>query len=103
VFKTTNGGGSWKQVNTGLNPGGKKAVFALAIDPSNTRIIYAGTGGLFLSERAGVFRSTNGGESWCPMNNGLTNFDIVDLAIDSAGSTLHAATAGGGEFDFQFA
>ena len=40
VFKSTNGGGSWTAINTGLtNPN----VLALAIDPSAPATLYAGT------------------------------------------------------------
>ncbi len=66
VFKSTNGGGSWTAINSGLtNP----YVLALAFDPSATTTIYAGTNG-------GVFKSTNGGESWTAINTGLTNISV---------------------------
>jgi hypothetical protein len=52
VFKSTNGGMSWKPVNTGLT---STRIGSLAIDPMNTQILYTG------SEDAGVFKTTNGG------------------------------------------
>ena len=52
VFQGTNGGGSWRAVNTGL---AATDVSALAIDPRNPATVYAGT------DEYGVFKSTNGG------------------------------------------
>ena len=42
MFKTTDGGGSWAPMNSGL-PAGDVELFALAIDPTSPRTIYAGT------------------------------------------------------------
>ncbi|HSB04190.1 MAG TPA: BACON domain-containing carbohydrate-binding protein [Thermodesulfobacteriota bacterium] len=84
VFKVTGGGSDWN----GTCLSGYFA-YALAIDPTNTSIIYAGTNG-------GVFKSTNWGESWSPINNGLTNTHVTILAIDpSDPSTIYAGTNGG--------
>ena len=75
VFKTVNGGRSWRGWNRGLlppppviapnqvtgTPGWRRAegwVTALAVDPTDSDIVYAGTGG------GGVKKSTDGGHSW---------------------------------------
>ena len=64
----------------------------LAIDPSNSNIIYAGTNG-------GVFKSTNGGGTWNAVNSGLTNTSVSTLAIDPSNSNIiYAGTGGGGVF-----
>jgi hypothetical protein len=89
VFKSTNGGGNWSAVNTGLTAAG---VSALAIDPATPATLYAGTGG-------GVFKSTNGGGNWSAVNAGLTSTFVRALAIDPATpATLYAGTNGGGVF-----
>jgi photosystem II stability/assembly factor-like uncharacterized protein len=52
VFKSTDSGGTWRAVSQGLsNP----TVFALAIDPRDRNVLYAGGG-------SGVFRTATGGE-----------------------------------------
>ena len=60
VFKSTDGGGSWRAINTGLNT--TFVVSALVIDPATPATLYAGTGrGLVSGDASGVFKSTNGG------------------------------------------
>jgi hypothetical protein len=47
----------------------------------------------------GMYKSTNGGDSWSAVNNGMTNKFVNALVIDPADSlTLYAATNGGGVF-----
>ena len=58
MFKSTDAGGTWTAVNTGLT---NATVLALAINPSTPTILYAGTFG-------GVFKSTNAGGSWSIAN-----------------------------------
>jgi hypothetical protein len=92
VFKSTNGGGSWTAINTGLT---NTVVSALAIDPSAPATLYAGTS-------SGIFKSSDGGGGWMAMNHGLTNATISALAMNpSAPTTLYAGTVGGGVFDYQ--
>lgn len=58
VFKSINNGASWSASNAGL---GNTHVGSLAIDPGNSNILYAGTGG-------GMFKSTNAGADWSSLN-----------------------------------
>ena len=51
----------WVSVSNGLSG---LDVLALAIDPTNTKVVYAGTDG-------GVFKSINGGGLWTKMNEGI--------------------------------
>lgn len=89
VFKSTDAGKNWKPANAGLT---NTAIRALAIDPSNPDVVYAGTG-------AGVFKSVDGGGSWVAVDAGLTNTAIRALAIDPVvPSIVYAATFGGGVF-----
>ena len=89
VFKTTDGGASWTKINTGTNG----EVDFLAIDPSNSQTVYAGTW------NGGVFKTINGGTSWTTINSGLTNNYVQTLAIDPANSpTVYTGTYNGGVF-----
>jgi photosystem II stability/assembly factor-like uncharacterized protein len=88
IFKSTDGGDTWKSANNGLT---ETAISSLVIDPQNTTTIYAST------STGGVFVSTNGGTSWSSMNEGLGGALVQTLAIDSKNpATLYAGTQNSG-------
>lgn len=144
VFKSTDGGSTWVEMNNGL-PGNTEHVATLAVDPFDPQRIYAGvpvwwghgTGGFFVSEdsgaswvkkalnlrsvwkivpdplqpgvvyvatssfwaagkKGGVFKSTNYGQSFTEMTQGMppsNNLWVSDVAIDPHHtSTLFATT-----------
>jgi photosystem II stability/assembly factor-like uncharacterized protein len=73
LFAASAGGGVWKSVDGGLvfSPVFDKhaqAIGAIAVDPSNPKTIWVGTGESWLrnsvSPGDGVYRSTDGGDSW---------------------------------------
>lgn len=74
IFKTTDRGKKWKAV---FDEAGRLSLGSIAIAPSNSRVMYAGTGeanasaasGAFFGD--GVYRSTDGGRFW--ENIGLNN------------------------------
>jgi hypothetical protein len=90
VYKSTNGGGNWIVVNTGMaiHDGLDPYILSLAIDQATPSTLYAGT------NTHGIFKSTNGGENWHAVNSGLTTYyPFYALAIDPAmPATLYAAT-----------
>jgi hypothetical protein len=82
LFKTTDGGASWDTLN-GL--GVDTTLKALAVDPCNPNIVYAGKGN-------GVFRSSDAGNTW--IMTGLAN--VRAIAIDPASpQTVYAGTVNG--------
>lgn len=65
-------------------------VDALAVDPTDPDVVYAGTG-------HGIFKTTDGGDSWVPVSRGLGNRDVQAIAIHpQLHSVLYAGTAFGG-------
>lgn len=66
VWKTTDAGGNWRNVSDGFFK--FPAVGGLDVSLSDPQVIYAGTGeGLqrqFISPGDGVYKSTDGGETW---------------------------------------
>ena len=83
----------------GGQPAYSDIIRSLAIDPGNSSTLYAGT-------NAGVFKSTDGGESWSAVNTGLPesissgNYPaVISLAVDPASnSTVYAVISGYGVF-----
>ncbi len=70
IWKTVNGGASWFPLNDFLP---SLAVTSLAMDPNNSDVIYAGTGEGFYNQDAlpgaGIFKTTNGGDSWIQLSS----------------------------------
>ncbi len=68
IWRSRDGGHSWEPI---FDDYGVQSIGALAIAPSNPRVIWAGTGESKvrsnISHGAGVFRSTDSGESWTLM------------------------------------
>jgi photosystem II stability/assembly factor-like uncharacterized protein len=83
ISMSTNNGGSWAPVNTGLPS--DLYVKCIAISGSN---IFAGTYG------NGVFLSTNNGGSWGAVNAGLSNKYVRCIAI--SGANIFAGVDNGG-------
>ena len=94
IFKSTNRGGTWSQVNANLTAMNSKT---LAIDPTNPTTLYVDGGySSLIPSCGGVLKSTNGGVSWNPVNTGLTATSIDSLGIaPSNPSTLYVGTACG--------
>jgi hypothetical protein len=68
----------------------------VAIEPGSK--IDIGSIGVQVGDGNGVYRSTDGGTTWKPLE-GLTNGDVAALAVSSGSSPiLYAGTVGGGVF-----
>ncbi|MCU0714105.1 MAG: hypothetical protein MUC43_18765 [Pirellula sp.] len=66
IYKSTDGGATWKKANRGL-PGGDMGKIGLAISPVDPEIVYAIVEAL--GEEGGFYRSTNRGETWSKMSS----------------------------------
>ncbi|MFL2571192.1 MAG: glycosyl hydrolase [Parvicellaceae bacterium] len=65
IYKSIDGGDSWKKINKGL-PGSNLGKIGLAISPMKTQVLYAA---IELDKRKGaVYRSENAGNSWVKMS-----------------------------------
>lgn len=63
------------------------SISCIAIDPLAPTTLYAGTRG------GGIFKSSDRGASWTAVNRGLTQFYILDIAVNPTNSgTLYTAT-----------
>lgn len=64
IYKTTDAGVTWLQTDT------NKMVMDMVMDPVDTNIMYAGVGNLGTAN-GGLYRSSNGGDTWTKITNGL--------------------------------
>ncbi|MEN8247948.1 MAG: hypothetical protein ABFS32_03385 [Bacteroidota bacterium] len=64
MYKSTDAGKTWKKIHNGL-PTGEMGRFALALAPSDSKILYAGVES---KEDKGLYKSTDAGESWEYLN-----------------------------------
>jgi photosystem II stability/assembly factor-like uncharacterized protein len=83
VWKTTNGGQTWRNVTDGKSD--VSSVGAIAVAPSDPNVVYVGSGEAQLREDltygTGMYRSTDGGGSWKHL--GLTDtHQIGDVVVD---------------------
>jgi photosystem II stability/assembly factor-like uncharacterized protein len=85
VVKSVDGGETFLPASTGI---GTPAVFALAIDPNHPNVLYAGTQGL------GAFKSSDGAETWTPLNIDSTVWSLLVDRNDS--NIVYAGTNGHG-------
>ena len=82
VAKSVDGGANWVERNQGIT---NRSVWAVAIDPLNTSIVYAGGAG-------GMYRSTDGGGQWVRASGPSS---INAISIDSlGGGTIYGASLG---------
>ena len=83
VWKTTNGGQTWRNVTDGKSD--ISSVGAIAVAQSDPNVVYVGTGESQpredLTYGTGVYRSTDGGGSWQHLGLGDTQ-QIGDVVID---------------------
>lgn len=105
VFKSTNGGATWVNSSNGLPRFGGAGtshydVLALAINPANTQILYAGVTSFQYTGAVGsIYKSIDGGANWFEASTGIAGQDVRALfidAADSSGNTVYAGTGGNG-------
>lgn len=100
IFKSEDTGQTWLEANSTNTE--DECVNDLAVHPNNHFIVYAATAA------EGLYKTTDGGVNWTPMNTGLPTSDIRSVAIDpgnwdvvyvgTEGHRVYKSTTGGGSW-----
>jgi len=80
VYKSTDAGKTWKKMGLDLT----QHISRIAIDPQNPNIVYVAAQGALYShnKERGVFKSTNGGETWTNVLYVDDKTGCVELSMD---------------------
>ncbi len=105
IWKTTDGGESWLTVSDNFN---SISFGAIAIDPNNPEVVYAGTGEAWASYNQfiyygdGLYKTTNGGGSWAKIGESLNSrTHFADIVVNPNNSNyVYASLAAGNSFNF---
>lgn len=91
VLKSTDGGATWNEVNSGL---AGLDVHGIAVDPNDGKL-----DALIREKGEGIYRSTNGGARWTRVDDGpggeVKGLYSVNISTGMGGIFLYAATAEG--------
>ncbi len=121
LYLATNDGGIWKITQGGIlkSPAtdsmSSLSMGAVALDPGNPQIVYAGTGNLFdggnvFTKGVGLYKSTDAGGSWSIVDGGpyatvFTDLGIIrivipapDVLLVATNKGLYRSINGGGNF-----
>ena len=124
IFKTTNGGKYWEDINNGIDLkcpsnllpiGGGRPGFSMELPQRRSvsadyytvpwtsiwSIVIDPTDSQKIyaaDHQSGIYLSIDGGSNWVPINEGLSNKAVTDMKISSTGMILYAATEGAGLF-----
>lgn len=90
IWKSTDGGAAWTQINSGL-PASPRA-WTVAVNPQTSTTLYAGL-------VQGFYKSTNSGQNWTWKSNGFATSNIFSMATDPSNpNTIWAGTAASGVY-----
>ncbi|MBN1657504.1 MAG: IPT/TIG domain-containing protein [Anaerolineae bacterium] len=97
VFKTADGGLTWTRHELpGLPDDNEMRVHAIAIDPNDPQVIYAGPGTWDFAggpEQGWLYRSLDAGETWSPLSTTFPISPVTDIEIDPTDSqTIYVST-----------
>ena len=106
--RSTDGGGTWTRLRTGLRSDFLyPEIWDIAFAPSDPSVLMAATldspgptTGTAPSVGAGIYRSTDGGESWAQMNCGFSTSRVNSVRFDPTDPLIAVAGLEGGAPSF---
>ncbi|MCF7805977.1 MAG: T9SS type A sorting domain-containing protein [Candidatus Marinimicrobia bacterium] len=96
VYKSTNSGGTWSAVNTGLGSDAE-LVWEIAIDPNNSDVLYLGLNHWGAEEKS-LYKTTDGGANWSLVSD-FPAGDVMAVYVDRT-STVYASNTDNFEWNY---
>jgi len=95
IFRSADGGDTFQEVDNGFPTDTPTSINAIVIHPTDPDTVYVMTSRYESDRGIGVYKTTDGGDLWFAVNNGL-HLETNDLQIDPIDpETLYAATKNG--------
>lgn len=91
VYKSTDGGSNWTATGLTFSVSSGIRVTKLLIHPSNDLILFAAVWDPVSSSNRGIYKSTDGGNSWSPKTNNLW----IDMEFKPGDPTIMYASSYG--------
>jgi len=82
LLRSDDGGLTWE--GTSLQDPISRFVTALTFDPRNPQVLFAGT-----EENQGFYRSSDGGASWTPIRNKISDSRVSFLVVDASTEAIY--------------
>jgi photosystem II stability/assembly factor-like uncharacterized protein len=86
IFRSTDGGRTWRRLKPGLDKRGL-SVDSIVIDPRNSKIVYVGVWPVGRDQEGGVFKTEDGGEHW-KLLDGTRKMSVRSFAIAPSNSNF---------------
>ncbi len=82
VFKTTDGGKTWTKSLAVSHDGYHVGAADIVMNPRNPDVLYASSWDRKSGEGSGIYKTTNGGETWSKLTGGLPTGSLDRIGLD---------------------
>ena len=95
LWKSTDNSNNWQLMGTDNLP--KAACASVCVDRTNDQVIYLGTGDPnYYGRSLGVYKTTNGGQSWLPANSNIGNRMAIEMLMSPTDNNVIVAATDDG-------